>query len=134
MRSRILCAVAAAATLPLLIAPAIVMAAPPPPGPVVIPLLPLNKTAATGTATLTPEPDGALRVQINTSGLLPNAPHAQHIHGDLSGRDFVCPLPAADTNGDGYVSVEEGEPSYGPIDIALTTEGDTSPSSGLALD
>ncbi|RDH77380.1 hypothetical protein DVS77_15740 [Mycolicibacterium moriokaense] len=106
----------------------------PPPGPVVIPLAPLNGTVAVGTATLTPTPDGGLRVQTNTSGLVPNSPHAQHIHGEQTGRDFVCPLPDADTNGDGLISVAEGLPSYGPIDIALTTSGDTTPDSGLALD
>lgn len=132
MRLRNLCAVAAAVALSPL-APGTAAAEPPPPGPVVIPLLPLNRTVANGTATLTPTPDGGLRVQTNTSGLVPNQPHAQHVHGNSTGKDFVCPPPTADTNGDGYISVPEGLPFYGPIDISLTTQGDTSPSSGLAL-
>ncbi|MGB2922547.1 MAG: hypothetical protein WA944_09260 [Mycobacterium sp.] len=136
MHPKNLCAVAAAAALPLAF-PAVAPAQPPPPAPalpVVIPLAPLNGTVSTGTATLTPNPDGSLRVQINASGLVPNAPHAQHIHGGFEGRDFVCPLPPADTDGNGFISVEEGLPSYGPVQIALTTQGDTSAASGLALE
>ncbi len=42
-------------------------------------------------------------------------PHVQHIHGNAQG---TCPTSASDTNHDGFVSVAEGLPSYGPI---LTT-------------
>ncbi len=41
---------------------------------------------------------------------------------------------AADEDGDGFISVVEGVPSYGGIAVSLTTEGDTSPDSGLAVD
>ena len=41
---------------------------------------------------------------------------------------------AADTNGDGLVNTTDGQPFYGPIQVSLTTNGDTSPSSGLAVD
>jgi hypothetical protein len=37
-----------------------------------------NNTGASGTATLTPTSDGGLRVQIQTSGLVPNAARAAH--------------------------------------------------------
>ncbi len=58
-------------------------------------------------------------------------PHAQHIHFGAQG---VCPPPEADQDGDGAVNVEEGHPFYGAIGTSLTTEGDTSPDSGLAVD
>ncbi|MDZ5076471.1 hypothetical protein [Nesterenkonia sp. HG001] len=58
-------------------------------------------------------------------------PHAQHIHIGAQG---VCPGPEADTDGDGVVSTLEGHHFYGDIGTSLTTEGDTSPDSGLAVD
>ncbi len=97
-------------------------------------LNPAKGATAEGTATLTAEDNGDLTVEIEGSGLVPNMPHAQHIHGDASGARFVCPTDAADADGDGYLTVEEGLPSYGGIHISLTTEGDTSPDSGLAVD
>ncbi|MDY6999255.1 MAG: hypothetical protein SW019_21890 [Actinomycetota bacterium] len=140
MRPKAAFAMAAAATLPLAGAGTATAQEPPEPPavPTVIPLLPLNGTNATGTATLTPNPDGSLRMQVNASGLVPNQPHAQHIHGNAEGRDFVCPGPAEDVsrdrNGDGLLSAVDGSAAYGPIFIALTNEGNTDPSNGLALD
>ena len=58
-------------------------------------------------------------------------PHAQHIHIAAQG---TCPGPEADTDGDGVVSTTEGHPFYGHIGTSLTTEGDTSADSGLAVD
>ena len=74
-------------------------------------------------------------VSIQASDLSPAvAPHAQHIHGEL-GAPNVCPDPdAADTDGDGLVTTAEGVPFYGGIQASLTTEGDTSPDSALAVD
>ncbi|MGJ6981668.1 hypothetical protein ACSDQ9_14255 [Aestuariimicrobium soli] len=89
---------------------------------------------ASGTATLTPTSDGGLTVSVKAQGMTPGMPHAQHIHGDVSGHHFTCPGPDADTNNNGYLSVEEGLPQYGGIHISLTTKGDTSPKSGLAVD
>ena len=140
-----MCTAAAAAVLPLSMtgsmagtAAAQPLTPVPPPVPTVIPMLPLNGTAATGTTTLTPNPNGSLRVQVNASGLVPDQPHAQHIHGETTGRDFVCPGPAAnvsqDADSDGLTSAVDGVPAYGPILISLTATGDTSPSSGLSLD
>ncbi|WP_426512282.1 hypothetical protein ACPPVO_17615 [Dactylosporangium sp. McL0621] len=48
--------------------------------------------------------------------------------------DFHCPDKSADTNHNGYVSTEEGLPMYGDIFISLTTTGDTTKASGLAVD
>lgn len=97
-------------------------------------LLPLNHSGATGTATLTAMDNGDLKVSIRSSGLVPNSPHAQHLHGSTMGMDFHCPDMSADKNHNGYVSTEEGMPIYGDIFISLTTRGDTSPASGIAVD
>ena len=88
-------------------------------------------SSAAGTASL--EVDGTqVHVPIHAHGLSPNLPHAMHIHGLLAAEN-ECPPKTADTNGDGLISLEEGAPFYGPIDVSFTTEGDTSPARGLAL-
>lgn len=95
---------------------------------------PLNKSGASGTATLTAMDNGDLKVSIRARGLVPNSPHAQHIHGATDGTDFHCPDMSADKNGNGFLSTEEGLPMYGDIFVSLTTKGDTAKSSGLAVD
>ena len=97
-------------------------------------LLELNRSGASGTAILTAMDNGDLKVSIRSSGLVPNSPHAQHLHGDTDGTDYHCPDMSADTNGNGYLTVEEGMPDYGNIFVSLTTKGDTAPASGLAVD
>lgn len=88
-----------------------------------------------------------LDINLTASGLTPNEPHAMHIHG-LTQANNECPTLAADTNTgdpidpgsfvqgkpDGLISLAEGAPAYGPIDVSLTVTGDTSPSSGLSLE
>jgi hypothetical protein len=71
-------------------------------------------------------------VDIHATGLAPNLPHAMHIHGVL-GDPNACPPPSADTDNDGLTSLAEGAPFYGPIQVSLTTSGDTSPDSALVL-
>ena len=94
----------------------------------------LNDSGATGTAMLMLE-GNELTVKIESEGLVPGQPHAQHIHGmPDEDTDFMCPTEEADEDGDGFVSTAEGLPAYGAINISLTTEGDTSPDSGLAVD
>ncbi|MFR9676280.1 hypothetical protein [Streptomyces sp. TR06-5] len=93
----------------------------------------LSDSGASGTAFLTLDGND-LTVKVEAEGLTPNSPHAQHLHGSTEGKDFRCPTPDADKNGDGIVSTPEGIPSYGGIMISLTTEGDTSKDSGLAVD
>ncbi|GAA2542703.1 hypothetical protein GCM10010435_08140 [Winogradskya consettensis] len=95
---------------------------------------PLNNSGASGTATLTATDRGDLKISIRSQGLVPNSPHAQHLHGSTGGMDFHCPDMSADTDGNGYVSTEEGMPVYGDIFVSLTTKGDTSKASGLAVD
>src|SRR5690242_16802881 len=75
----------------------------------------LNHSGASGTATLTAMSDGDLKVSIRSTGLVPNSPHAQHLHGSTDGMDFHCPDMSADSDGNGYVSTEEGMPVYGNI-------------------
>ncbi len=78
-------------------------------------------------------PNGKVQVTVEASGLAPNVPHAMHLHGVVEGTDNGCPGPSADTDGDGFVSVLEGVPFYGGILTSLTSTGDTSPDSALAL-
>ncbi|MGY1813555.1 hypothetical protein [Blastococcus sp. SYSU D00820] len=90
----------------------------------------LNGSGASGTGMVTLDGTRAT-VMIEASGLLAGAPHAQHFHIGAQG---TCPTDADDTDGDGFVSVTEGAPFYGAIGSSLTTTGDTSPDSGLAID
>jgi hypothetical protein len=92
----------------------------------------LNDSGAKGIARLSL--DGTeLTTKINSRGLSENLPHAQHIHGEDQAKN-ECPPATADEDGDSLVSTLEGLPFYGPIRVSFTTEGDTSPNSGLALD
>lgn len=76
-----------------------------------------------------------MKVSIEGTGFTPEQPHAQHFHGSFdANKDFTCPSSDADADGDGQVNTEEGLPDYGDIIISLTTKGDTSPKSGLAVD
>ncbi len=93
---------------------------------------PLNNSGASGTADLALDGD-QLTTDIASQGLAPGLPHAQHIHG-LEQAMSECPTILNDQNGDNLVNTTEGEPSYGPILTSLTTEGDTSPESALAVD
>ena len=94
-------------------------------------LNPLNHSHAHGHAVL--QKDGRmLDTKIVSTGMAPGLPHAQHIHG-MAQAISECPTLAADTNGDGLINTAEGLPSYGPIQVSLTTRGDTSPASALAV-
>ncbi|GAA3293441.1 hypothetical protein Dvina_29595 [Dactylosporangium vinaceum] len=94
----------------------------------------MGNTGAKGSATLTPMANGDLKISIHSTGMTPNSPHAQHLHGSAGGMDFHCPSMAQDVNHNGYISVEEGLPMYGDIFVSLTTSGDTTKASGLAVD
>jgi hypothetical protein len=93
-----------------------------------------NHSGVTGSAELTATADGGLRVVIHAEGLVPGQPHAQHIHGSSHGGHFMCPTMAADTDGDGLLTNEEAAGEYGVVFMALTTTGDASADSGLAMD
>lgn len=91
----------------------------------------LNKSGDTGKGTvlLTTNGDGTFTVK--TTGVSANVAHAQHIH---IGGTNSCPAPSADKDKDGLINTTEGAPSYGPIEISLTTSGDASKDSGLAVE
>jgi hypothetical protein len=95
-------------------------------------LNPLNQSGASGNATLTLE-GTRLTTKLESDDMAPKLPHAQHIHG-FKQAVSECPTLAADDNGDRLINTVEGLPSYGPIRVSLTTRGDTSPQSALAVD
>ena len=94
-------------------------------------LNPLNRSGAEGHAML--EKNGKkVDIEIHTKGLAPKLPHAQHIHG-FKKAVSECPT-MADAGRDNVLTTTEGQPDYGPIQVSLTTKGDTSPASALAVD
>jgi hypothetical protein len=94
-----------------------------------------NGSGASGTVTLTALDNGGLKVVIHSEGLVPNQPHAQHIHGSSHGGHFGCPtLKKNDTDGDGVLTNEEAAGEYGTVFVALTTSGGVTPQDGLAVD
>ena len=91
-----------------------------------------NHSGVTGVATVTALANGGLRVVIQARGLVPNQPHAQHLHGSAGGAHFGCPtLKMDDTNHDGILTNEEATGEYGTIFFALTTSGGATPQDGL---
>ncbi|SOC56077.1 CHRD domain-containing protein [Ornithinimicrobium cerasi] len=94
--------------------------------------VPLNDAPGSGSAMF--EVDGTMvDFTLAYQGLLADAPHAAHIHFGEDARN-ACPTAEDDADGDGFISTSDGAPSYGGIAVSLTTEGDTSPDSGLAID
>lgn len=98
----------------------------------------LNDSGASGEAYIEVSEDGeTMTVSLDASGLNLDGPHAMHIHGLVEGDDVqasTCPTMADDADGDGVLTVAEGAPSYGGVQVSFTTEGDTSPDSALAVD
>jgi Cu/Zn superoxide dismutase len=92
-----------------------------------------NASGATGEALLSLEGD-RLTVNLTARGLTPNAPHVAHVHGAPDSNGFRCGTADDDVNGDGIVSTTEGAPHTGAAGISLTTRGDTSSTSGLAVE
>lgn len=99
-----------------------------------------NDSGANGEAELWLD-GNELTVSIDGDGFFDGFPHAMHLHGEPGG-DNVCGVlnsdedgfDAKDADGDGIISVIEGAGDYGPVTVSLTTEGDTSPDSALAVD
>ena len=95
-------------------------------------LKPLNSSGAEGHAMLEKEGSKKIETEIHTKGLAPKLPHAQHIHGF---KKAVSECPTLALSGrDNLITTVEGVPAYGPIQVSLTTTGDTSPKSALAVD
>ncbi len=74
-----------------------------------------------------------INVTMAASGLLPDMPHAAHIHFAADAR-HECPTAADDAGNDGRINTTDGAPAYGPVVVSLTKTGDTSPDSVLAVD
>ena len=72
-------------------------------------------------------------VNIGAYGLLKKAPHAMHFHFSQAAT-HRCPTVANDTNRDHRLNTSEGVPAYGAVNYSLTTKGDTSAASALAVD
>lgn len=91
----------------------------------------LNDSGVESTAWLTLD-GNELTVQIQSSGLLADAPHAQHIH---IGGSNQCPDPDMEGTGfEGAIRTTDAIDSYGAVQVSLTQDGDTSPDSALAVD
>jgi hypothetical protein len=91
----------------------------------------LNSSGVTGTANLTLNGD-MLKVHITASGLKAGMVHPQHIHGVLSDGTSGHPVqsttptiavddPSNGGNGDGVIELGEGQTTYGPILVPLTS-------------
>ncbi|WP_406832207.1 CHRD domain-containing protein [Pedococcus sp. KACC 23699] len=92
----------------------------------------LNGVKGSGTAMVTVS-GNRINVTMAANGLLPDAPHAAHIHFGADAR-HECPVAGDDKDGSKTLNTSEGGPAYGPIVVSLTKTGDTSPKSGLAVD
>ncbi|MGO2559312.1 CHRD domain-containing protein [Brachybacterium sp.] len=91
----------------------------------------LNDSGASGSAWISLE-GNEVTVTLETAGLLAEAPHAQHIH--IGGAN-ECPDPGMEGSGfEGAIRTTDAADSYGAVAVSLTTEGDTSPDSALAVD
>ena len=87
---------------------------------------------ATGRVTVTRDGD-RVTVKLRARGLSPGLVHAQHIHGV---GENECPEKDRrdDRVDDGLIDTVEGLPDYGAVQVSLTTSGDTSADSTLAVD
>lgn len=75
-----------------------------------------------------------MSITLSAESLSADLPHAMHVHFDPA-QPSECPdLDEFDVDGDALLTTAEGVPAYGPVQFALTVDGDTSPDSGLALD
>ncbi|MBW1596298.1 hypothetical protein [Streptomyces sp. JJ38] len=94
--------------------------------------VPFSKVKGSGTATVTLKGHKAT-VSVTAHGLLAGAPHAQHFHIAAKGQ---CPPASAarEVNGMKSIFTTDGVPFYGGVGTSLTTKGDTSPDSALAVD
>jgi serine/threonine protein kinase len=86
--------------------------------------VPTNHVTGSGTATVRLN-GNVVSVALDTNGLLNGAPHAMHIH---AGGQGVCPPASAARLHNGHLSISttDGIKFYGPPQVALTSQGDTS--------
>ncbi|MFF4519628.1 CHRD domain-containing protein [Streptomyces mirabilis] len=93
--------------------------------------VPTNHATGSGTARVQLTGNQAT-VTVMVSGLLAGVPHAAHIHIDGQGR---CPIASEATllNGHRALSTTDGAKAYGKVGASLTTRGDVSPNSEVAV-
>ncbi len=77
---------------------------------------PLNDSGVTGVVILTVDGD-QLTVAVIAAGLEPGRPHPQHIHGFANNQNATCPGANADADRNGLISLMEGQPAYGPVQL-----------------
>ncbi|MBX6371646.1 MAG: hypothetical protein IRZ02_05260 [Acidothermus sp.] len=96
--------------------------------------VPTNNVTGSGSITVTLT-GNTITVHETVSGLLDGVPHAQHIHIKDSGA-AACPTQADAKDHNGHLSINttDGMAKYGMPQISLTTSGDTSSNSALAVD
>lgn len=95
-------------------------------------LSPLNGSGDSGSASVSIN-GNQLTVRVETTGVSPGAPHAQHIH--IGGANTCPPASAAGQNEPrDLIDTAEGQPSYGPVQVSLTTQGGTGADSALAVE
>ncbi|MCM4160273.1 hypothetical protein FHG64_04185 [Antarcticibacterium flavum] len=76
--------------------------------------------------------DNMLKATILAAGVTPNQQHPQHIHGPEDGSNATCPPMSADANGDGLISLAEGLPYYGGVQLSLNNEDGSFPTANAA--
>lgn len=87
----------------------------------------LNGSGVTGEAIVAYDTQSrTVTVAISASGLEPNQVHIQHIHGWADGRNATTPTLAQDVDGDGFIELAEGVPSYGPVLLNIATDHENS--------
>jgi len=91
----------------------------------------LNKSNDSGNASVILKTNTNGTFTVSTTSSSPGLAHAQHIH---IGGTNSCPTLSADKDKDGLINTTEGDPSYGPIEVSLTTSGDVTKASGTAVD
>ncbi len=88
-----------------------------------------NKVKGSGELWVTLTGNSA-KFTLQVGGLVAGLPHAAHIYADAKG----CPTTASTNNGQRSVSLANATSQLGSVTESLTTSGDTTASSALALD
>ena len=78
----------------------------------------IPNSQASGWSKITVLPNGNVKVQVTATGLAPNLPHLMHLHDNVGAPTSDCPSPTADD----VVTVLDGLPSYGNIQLGLDTQ------------
>ena len=94
-------------------------------------LAPLNNSGVFGESDVHVV-DRKIDVTLSANHLLKGLPHAAHIHFGAKAKN-ECPTVRDDDNHDHRLNTAEGIPQYGPVKVSLTTRGDTSAKSTLAV-